>query len=232
MGRKLLYDEDNINNAALAIQEKLGSTEQFTTADFADMIARCGAALTQFDSLQFDGKSYINLPIGVNANYSYYIDFTVDTFAGGQDMTLFAVSSGVAPQNLVSVSMWNLRYQVGQNGGCTNVVNSWDDLLGRHEFLFDGNGSVSFDNGSKSYTYTPNTYSDYTLQLGARANGCPFTGKIHRFTVKDETQDELVMDLVPAGYTSENSVLVSGMLDLVSDNFLTQSLLIANNTLT
>lgn len=56
MGRKLLYDEDNINNAAIAIQKKAGTKDTFTTADFADMIMKCGEPPSKdVDFYDYDG---------------------------------------------------------------------------------------------------------------------------------------------------------------------------------
>ncbi|MBR3117720.1 MAG: hypothetical protein IKF29_00620 [Oceanobacillus sp.] len=54
MGRKLLYDEDNINNAALAIQKKARTNDTFTTADFADMIMKCGESDITWDRTLLD----------------------------------------------------------------------------------------------------------------------------------------------------------------------------------
>ena len=56
MGRKLLYDEDNINDTAIAIQKQTGSTDKLTTADFADAILKIGEKpLKDVNFYDYDG---------------------------------------------------------------------------------------------------------------------------------------------------------------------------------
>ena len=57
MGRKLLYDEDYINDAAIAIQKKTGSRDKFTTSEFATRIMKCGEPESKdVDFYDYDGK--------------------------------------------------------------------------------------------------------------------------------------------------------------------------------
>lgn len=185
------------------------------------------AVLTQFDNLEMAGTA-IELPdLLVSPDTSYFIDFTTDTQAQATGIhTIFGIKNGYY-RNFVGVTYESLRYQIGQNGNSTNISNTWDQLTGRHNFKYDGVGEVFFD-GVSTYTYTPsNTNGDgYPIILGSADDPINYskcwTGKLHRFTIKDESNDTLIRDYVPAGYVyNDTDIIATGLLDLVSGDFIT-----------
>lgn len=189
-----------------------------------------------FDNLAFDGNTYIELPINlVSPDRSYFIDFTTETSddASGSH-TLFGIKNQYYG-NFVGIRYAELRYQVGQNGASTNISNSWDELTGRHTFLYNGSGTVSFDNGAHTYSYSPsNTTGDgYALCIGsagaAPRSGNTWKGLLHEFKVVDTSDNSVVADYVPAAKVSGNTIIVSGLYDTVSQTFITSSSVTASN---
>lgn len=189
-----------------------------------------------FDSLAFDGNTYIELPINlVSPNRSYFIDFTTETQddASGNH-TLFGIKNQYYG-DFVGIRYANLRYQVGQNGASTNIQNSWDELTGRHTFLYNGSGTVSFDNGAHTYNYSPsNTTGDgYALCIGSAGSsprsGNTWKGLLHEFKVVDTSDNSVVADYVPAAKVSGSTIIVSGLYDTVSQIFITPPSVLARN---
>ena len=182
----------------------------------------------QYDNLSFDGDLYIELPNNlVSPNHSYFIDFTTETQADATgEHAIFGIKNDYY-SNFVGIRYNNLRYQVGQNGGSTNISNSWEELTGRHTFLYDGAGTVYFDTDAHTYSYNPsNTTGDNIPIVIGSATATPRTGKtwkglIHRFTIRNTSTNTLVADYVPAAKQSGQTIVATGLLDLVSNNFVT-----------
>lgn len=182
----------------------------------------------QYDNLSFDWDLYIELPDNlVSPNHSYFIDFTTETQADATgEHAIFGIKNDYY-YNFVGIRYNNLRYQVGQNGGSTNILNSWDELTGRHTFLYDGAGTVYFDTDAHTYSYnSSNTTGDNIPIVIGSATATPRTGKtwkglIHRFTIRNTSTNTLVADYVPAAKQSGQTIVATGLLDLVSNNFVT-----------
>lgn len=228
-GQKKIYTVQNISDIARAINEKSGSSGSYTTSEMPQAIRdiEVGVDIVQVDGVRLNGELYIEMPFNlVSPNRSYYIEFTTETSedASGEHV-IFGIKNDYYT-NFVGVFYMNLRYQVGQNGGYTNIQNSWEELTGRHSFLYDGAGNVQFD-GTNTYTYYPNnTNGDgYALILGG-ASETPRTshtwkGIIHRFTIRDTENDVTLADFVPASKVAGGQVAITGLYDLINETFVT-----------
>lgn len=220
---------ETLTDIADAIREKTGGNTPIDVSDFADEISGIDTVqMVQYDSLTFDGDLYIELPNNlVSPNHSYFIDFTTETQADATgEHTIFGIKNEYH-SNFVGIRYNSLRYQVGQNGGSTNISNSWDELTGRHTFLYDGSGTVYFDTDAHTYTYNPsNTNGDNIPLVIGSATATPRTGKtwkgkVHRFTIRNTSTNTLVADYVPCAMQRGNTVVIAGLLDLVSGNLIT-----------
>lgn len=227
-----LYDETSIQNIANAIRLKNGSSDSYTVGQMAqaiqDIPSGGNVILTQFDNYVLNNTDYIRLPQTLlSPNTSYFIDFTTEI---NEDATgnkyIFGIENNYA-YNFIGIRYDSLRYQVGQNGGSTNITNSWTELVGRHTFFYDGIGTVYFDTDAHTYTYNPTNLTGDGINILLGTQGDPpnltngWKGKIHRFTIRDVANDTTIADYVPAGYVSSGNVLIAGLLDTVSNNFIT-----------
>lgn len=225
-----LYDVSKLTAIANAIRAKNGSSDTYTVSDMPTAIQNLPSggtvSIVQTDSLLLDGDTWVELPnLLVSPNRSYYIDFTTSTQADASgEHVIFGIKNGYY-YNFVGIFYMNLRYQIGQNGGNTNISNSWEELTGRHNFLYDGAGNVQFD-GTNTYTYYPNnTIGDgYTICLGTGGD-TPRTGKlwkglIHQFTIRDTANDVLIANYVPANRMIDDTVVDTGLYDTVSGTFI------------
>jgi len=225
-----LYDVSKLTAIANAIRAKNGSSDTYTVGDMPTAIQNLPSggtvSIVQTSSLLLDGDTWVELPNQlVSPDRSYYIDFTTSTQA---DATGEHVIFGIKNEyyyNFVGIFYMNLRYQIGQNGGYTNVSNSWDELTGRHNFLYDGAGHVQFD-GTNTYTYDPsNTIGDgYTICLGTGGatprTGHIWKGLIHQFTIRDTANDVVIANYVPANRMIDDTVVDTGLYDTVSGTFI------------
>lgn len=223
-----LYNDTDIQNIADAIRTKNGSESLYKVSEMSAAISAINpeAQVTEYDNLILDGNNYIEIPTKLKTAYSYFIDFTTETQADATgEHVIFGIKNDYYV-NFVGIRYYQLRYQVGTNGGSTNVVNSWEELVGHHTFFYDGLGGVSFDNGAQTYTYNASAGAgdDISFVIGSATatprTGATWKGKIHRFTVRDTANDNaLVADYVPAAYVSGNNILISGLYDKVGGGF-------------
>lgn len=185
--------------------------------------------LTQFDSLKFSAISSIILGKGLNSDYSYYVEFS---YIQGEDnvtygpQSMFGLDNTTSYRNFLSIGMESARYTFG---GSTAYTVGWDQIWGRHHIFFNpADSKVYFDDVDTNQTYSKATYDfgTYPLKVG-NINTETFPGRIHRITIKNG--DDLVADYVPAGYVIGSEVVISGLLDLVTNKLFCQPLLQAYN---
>lgn len=224
--------KDKLDAIANSIRSKTGKTATMGIDEMPieiESISGGGAELTQFDSLKFSAISSIILGKGLNSDYSYYVEFS---YIQGEDnvtndsQSMFGLDNTGSYRNFLSIGMRAYRYTFG---GSTEYTVGWDQIWGRHHIFFNpADSKVYFDDVDTNQTYSKATYdfNTYPLKVG-NINDEIFPGRIHRITIKNG--EDLVADYVPAGYIVSNEVVISGLLDLVTNKLFCQPLLQAYN---
>lgn len=175
---------------------------------------------------EFDGSDYIRLGKTLQSNYEVRVEFSVDqnVLAQVNNLGVFGTASGVDYQCLVAVNSGVYKTSTGHAS-----FNFQKTTAGRHKFKINTDLDTSqgeafayskFDEAEVS-RYWGTTLSTYGLMyLGWCEGTNKFVGRIYSYQILDNTNGNVIMDLVPmelAPLVGES--LKTGLYDTVSKVF-------------
>lgn len=186
MGRKLLYDENSINDAALAIKAKTGITEKFTVSQFASLIEGCGEPDSKdVDFYDYDGRrlySYTSDEFMALTSMPSLPDHTdIGLVNEGWNWTLNEVKELADPHLNIGCTYYTedgktrIFYNIFKP--CTQKIRCYSSVNGGAILDWgDGSEPVTITNSIAVYTHDYDTAGKYEVTLEPVDNAIVYIG--------------------------------------------------------
>lgn len=225
-----LFNTSDISAIASAIRAKNGSSDLYKVSEMASAIADIPTGgeweLEFFDYLTLDGGTGCKVYGTLQANNSYYIKVNNTSVVAA---TIHPILRTLLSDwtNWVSIYISGLRYYFGNNNGSQVGGDSanWSQLLGEHDYLYDGSGDITIDNGSTLSTYQYSNVSNSNVSefiIGGNVGGSnSYHGQIEEFTISVSGNN--IHHYVPCGIKHNGVLVDSGLYDTVTDKYYTSS---------
>lgn len=186
MGRKLLYDEDSINDAALAIKSKTGITEKFTVSQFAALIEECGEPESKdVDFYDYDGRRLYSYTSEEFMNLTSMPSLPDHTDIGlvneGWNWNLKDIKELTDPHLNVGCTYYTsdgktrIFYDIFKP--CTQKIRAYTSVNGGGILDWgDGSEPITLTNSSTIYTHDYDTIGKYEVTLESVNNASVYIG--------------------------------------------------------
>jgi len=201
-------------NAKYIRISSLTSTLNDTQVWRENSIITDGNANIVFDDYLYLNNESIDTPITLNSNHRIFIDFQLDSFLS--QLQIAGNTAGNTQNFYCGLYITNGdRFYVRTSDGEHYQILS--DYTARHTLDVNNNGKVLVDN-VEWYSGTSNTNANARYTIGYRNTDYRMIGKVFRFFLYDTVNEEYVIDLMPAHFTTDYGTFY-GMYDVVNKKF-------------
>ena len=147
----------------------------------------------------FIARGYITLPFTLKSSHKITIDYMAGTYKNS--MPIFGNNKPSYSQRVANFVIANNQYYVGTG---TQEAGFAGDLVNRHTFIYNENGTCLFDGVTVLSSMATKT-ENYNYQIGARYNieRTYYNGRIYNFKIEDTENDTVICDLQPMKYNDE-----------------------------
>lgn len=220
-----LFRVSDIQNIADAIRTKNpAETELLTVGLMASAIEDIPAggsdwSLEFYTWLTLDNGAQVYVDGTITQNYSYYL--SINNKGAQTGMVHAILLSDLSDwDKWISFSIMALTYYFGNNNGAsiTPGGTSWSWILGEHNYLYDGAGSITIDGGTVGGAMSYSNITNPNVK-NFIFNGGKFYGQIKEFTITNTANDTVIHHYVPCGIKYQETLISSGLFDTVTNKF-------------
>ena len=190
---------------------KIDSTVYSISGGGGSVIPDIAPGVTIYEYGKFSGAYAFNTDISVDGDHKIEIVFSTESYTQGRPIFGTTYDDETYRYSYPHIIEWDNKFFYGCGNGSSTTPYS----IGKHDFIFNDQGSIIIDGVTASSTYTPVTTS-YYYRLGRRESSSSyiFDGKLYDFKLTSNSTGELLHHLVAA-----KKFGVIGFYDMVTQGF-------------
>lgn len=179
--------------------------------------------LTAYDYAEFNGGSYIALPLTVDADYKITVDFYIPNYVHNMGV----IGTNQTGSSRLHLTEYNNKWYASTGNGEQAFYKS---LTGRHIFVNNVGGKNTFD-GDAVTNYTPTTLTSHRLAIGTSQGSATtfFRGKIYSYKIESIASGDVILDIIPAQLKIDDYIIKEGLFDTISKRFYESTAILIGN---